>query len=123
VSSKTAYLFIDLKLNILSAFDYEFSNSDDDFHPLMRSIVKEYAVVIFTTLFFWNTMSGIMKGFFDSISNCGKVEKEIGRKLRGMDMAIISCGSDRALKEEFHMYCIESSRYLRMTYFSDVHSG
>jgi len=121
VSSMTAFPIIDLKLKTISAFDYEFSNSDDDFYPLMRSIVNQYDLVIFATPVYWYTMSGIMKTFFDRISDCLKVEKEIGRKLRGMDMAVISCGFDRALKDGFHMPFIESARYLGMNYVADVH--
>ena len=41
-----------------------------------------------------------MKKFFDRISDCIKIEKETGRKLRGMEMAVLSCGSDNELKND-----------------------
>jgi len=62
-----------------------------------------------------------MKTFFDRISDCLKIEKETGRKLRGMKMAVISCGSDKILKKGFHMPFIESAKYLGMNYITDVH--
>ena len=66
-------------------------------------------------------MSGTMKIFFDRISDCLKTEKETGRKLRGKEMAVLSCGSDKELKNGFHMPFIETANYLGMKYVGEVH--
>lgn len=66
-------------------------------------------------------MSGILKTFLDRISDCLKIEKDVGRKLRGMEMAVLSCGSDKQLKDGFHMPFVETSKYLGMNYIGDVH--
>lgn len=121
VSEKTHYPIIDLKTQNISEFDYEFKNMEDDFHPLIREIVNNYEIIVFATPVYWYSMSGIMKTFFDRISDCLKIQKETGRKLRGMEMAIISCGSDKTLKNGFHMPFIETAKYLGMNYTSDVH--
>ena len=52
-------------------------------------------------------MSGTMKIFYDRISDC-------------LEMAVISCGSDRELKNGFHMPFIETAKYLGMNYTSNV---
>ena len=62
-----------------------------------------------------------MKVFFDRLSDCLKTEKETGRKLRGMEMAVICCGSDQQLKEGFYMPFIETAKYLGMTYRTDLY--
>lgn len=121
VSKRMNYPIIDLRTKNISEFDYEFKNRNDDFHPLIKNIVNNYDIIILATPVYWYTMSGIMKTFFDRISDCLKIEKEIGRKLKGMEMAVISCGSDRELKNGFHMPFIETSKYLGMNYLSDVH--
>jgi multimeric flavodoxin WrbA len=121
VGEKTGYPIIDLKTKNISDFDYEFKNRNDDFHPLIREVVDTYELIIFATPVYWYSMSGILKTFFDRISDCLKIEKETGRKLRGMEMAVISCGSDRELKAGFHMPFIETAKYLGMKYTSDVH--
>ena len=121
VSGLTKYPIIDLKQKNISEFDYAFKNRDDDFHPMIQEIVNNYDLIIFATPVYWYTMSGIMKTFFDRISDCLKIEKETGRKLRGKNIAVISCGSDKVLKQDFHMPFIESSKYLGMNYISDVH--
>ncbi|MEL6721079.1 MAG: NAD(P)H-dependent oxidoreductase [Bacteroidota bacterium] len=122
VSAKTDFPIIDLKTKNILEFDYEFKNRHDDFHPLMKEIVDNYDLIIFATPVYWYAMSGILKTFFDRISDCLKIEKPTGRKLRGMKMAVISCGSDRILKDGFHMPFIESAKYLGMQYLTDVHT-
>jgi multimeric flavodoxin WrbA len=117
----STFPIIDLKTKNIGEFDYEFNNSDDDFHPLMRELVDNYDLIIFATPVYWYSMSGIMKTFFDRISDCLKTEKETGRKLRGKQMAVISSASDRELKNGFHMPFIESANYLGMTYSGGVH--
>ncbi len=121
VSKRMNYPIIDLRTKHISEFDYEFKIRNDDFHPLIKNIVNNFDIMIFATPVYWYTMSGIMKTFFDRISDCLKIEKDIGRKLKGMEMAVISCGSDRDLKNGFHMPFIETSKYLGMNYISDVH--
>lgn len=121
VADKTNYPIIDIKSKKISEFDYEFKNRNDDFHPLIKEIVNTYDILIFATPVYWYSMSGTMKIFFDRISDCLKIEKETGRKLRGLEMAVISCGSDRELKNGFHMPFIETAKYLGMKYISDVH--
>lgn len=121
LSEKTNYPIIDLKSKTILPFDYEFKNSGDDFLPLIKEIVDSYDLIVFATPVYWYTMSGTMKIFFDRISDCLKTEKETGRKLRGKEMAVLSCGSDHDLKDGFHMPFIESAKYLGMKYIGDVH--
>ncbi|MGJ5641353.1 flavodoxin family protein [Formosa sp. S-31] len=122
IAEKTNYPIIDLKTKHIAEFDYNFNNKDDDFLPIIRDIADNYNLIIFATPVYWYAMSGILKTFFDRISDCLKIEKDTGRKLRGKNMAVISCGSDDILKAGFHMPFIESAKYLGMTYTSDVHS-
>ncbi|SHG19595.1 flavodoxin family protein [Flagellimonas flava] len=121
VSTLTDYPIIDLKQKNIAEFDYEFRNRNDDFHPLIQEIVDNYELIIFATPVYWYNMSGIMKTFFDRISDCLKIEKDTGRKLRGMHMAVISCGSDKNLKHGFYMPFTETAAYLGMNYLSDIH--
>lgn len=122
ISDQTTYQIIDLKEKSIAAFDYEFKNRHDDFLPLIKEIVNNYEIIIFATPIYWYTMSGTMKLFFDRISDCLKTEKETGRKLKTMKMAVLSCGSGEELKVGFHMPFIESANYLGMDYLGSVHS-
>ncbi len=122
IQEKTGFDIIDLKSKEISSFDYDFNNQGDDFIPLMKEIVDNYDVLIFATPVYWYSMSGIMKNFFDRISDCLKTEKDTGRKLRGKSMAMISCGSDSELKEGFEMPFRESANYLGMHYIGNIHT-
>ncbi len=122
IKEKTAFDIVDLKSKNISSFDYDFKNQGDDFIPLMNEIVNSYDIIIFATPIYWYSMSGIMKNFFDRITDCLKIEKEIGRKLRGKTMGMISCGSDSELKKGFEMPFVESAKYLGMPYLGNFHT-
>ncbi len=49
----------------------------------MNDIVDKYDVLIFATPVYWYSMSGIMKVFFDRITDLLTIKKDIGRKLKG----------------------------------------
>lgn len=122
IKDKTGFDVIDLSLKNINPFDYNFKNKNDDFIPLMSKIVDNYNTIIFATPVYWYAMSATLKMFFDRITDCLIIEKEIGRKLRGKEMGMISCGSDSELKEGFKMPFIESANYLGMEYIGDIHT-
>lgn len=67
-------------------------------------------------------MSGLLKNFLDRITDCLKSEKETGRKLRGKNLVIISCGSEEAEVEGFFVPFQLSAEYLGMNYCGHVHT-
>jgi len=50
-----------------------------------------------------------------------KGRKGIGKKVEGMQMAVISCGYDKELKNGFYRPFIETSKYLGMDYIADIY--
>ncbi len=112
---------IDLSECNIGQYDYENKNQSDDFLKTFRKIV-EYDLIIFATPVYWYSMSGTMKTFFDRITDCLKIEKETGRKLRGKNMAVISCGSDSFENEGFFIPFEKSAEYLGMSYLGHIHT-
>ncbi len=112
---------LDLKVKNISSYDYEHKNQNDDFLPLMREVVK-YDLVILVTPVYWYSMSGLMKNFLDRITDCLKIEKETGRKLRGKFLAAISCGSDGTVTQGFFEPFRLSAAYLGMQYLGEIHT-
>ncbi len=121
VQEQTGFDVIDLKQFKIGHFDYAVQDNDD-FRRLFKMIVDQYDSLIFATPIYWYTMSGIMKVFFDRISDFLFVEKDEGRKLRGKNMAVISCGSDHEVFEGFEMPFKQSATYLGMHYIGHVHT-
>ncbi len=113
---------IDLNTKSIGHFDYDFKNANDDFLEIMKEVIEKYDTIIFATPVYWYSMSGILKVFFDRISDLLKTEKDIGRKLRGKNMAMISCSNANDLKEGFSMPFIESANYLGMNYLGNMHA-
>lgn len=120
--NKSGFDLISLKEMNIGHYDYEHNNKDDDFLPLIKEVVEKYDVLVFATPVYWYSMSGILKVFFDRLSDCLTIEKDTGRKLRGKKMAMISCAFSNELNESFSMPFRESASYLGMDYLGDVHT-
>ena len=113
---------IDLYTKNIGHYDYDYKNEDDDFIGLITHIIETYDTIIFATPVYWYSMSGILKVFFDRISDVIQIHKDTGRKLRGKNMAMISSSNSDDLKEGFSMPFVESANYLGMHYLGDIHT-
>lgn len=112
---------IDLLDLEIGHYSYDYKNANDDFLPLMNKITEKYDTIVFVTPVYWYTMSGILKVFFDRMSDLLHYKKELGRKLRGKEMAMISNSAGNDRREGFEMPFIESAKYLGMEYLGDIH--
>ena len=113
---------IDLNDYQFSYYDYEHQNKDDDFLPLMRRIIPSYDTFLFATPVYWYAMSGIMKVFFDRLTDLLDIEKDLGRQLRKKNMAVITCSNGDHLGEIFWYPFIETAKYLGMRYSGNLHT-
>ena len=116
------YHVIDLNDYNFSYFDYEHNNKFDDFIPLMKKIIENYDVFVFATPVYWYAMSGIMKVFFDRITDLLTIDKGLGRKLRGKHMAVISSSNGNNLGENFWLPFKEIAQYLNINYIANLHT-
>lgn len=118
---KSNWDLIDLNNYKISYYDYEHKNRNDDYLPLMKELIEKYDNFIFATPVYWYSMSGIMKVFFDRITDLLEIEKDLGRKLRGKNMAVISCSIGNNLDEAFWLPFSETANYLGMEYLGNIH--
>lgn len=93
----------------------------DDFQSVIESIVNE-KIVVFATPIYWYTMSGTMKNFLDRFTDLLKWNKELGRKLRGMKVHLISCSGHDDAPEHFAEPFELSAKYLGMEFTSYIHT-
>ena len=119
---KTKWDLINLNNYEFSYFDYEHKNRNDDYLKLIKEIVKKYDTLIFITPVYWFSMSGIMKVFFDRFTDLLTIEKELGRKLRGKKMAVMSCSIGENLGQNFWLPFSETTKYLGMEYIGSSHT-
>lgn len=113
---------VDLNDYNISYYDYEHANRGDDFLPLMRDVLDKHDTLVFLTPVYWYAMSGIMKVFFDRITDLLTIEKDLGRKLRGKSMAVLSSSYGDNLGQQFWLPFKETARYLGMNYITDLHT-
>lgn len=113
---------IDLGDYTFGHFDYRFENQNDDFPKLIKRIIGNYDLMVFVTPVYWYTMSGIMKVFFDRISDLLMLEKEQGRKLRGKKMAVVTCSYGNNLGDQFWLPFSETAKYLGIEYLGGLHT-
>ena len=113
---------IDLHTKNIGHYDYEYKNANDDFINVITGIIEKYDTIIFATPVYWYSMSGILKVFFDRLSDLIRMHKDLGRKLRGKNMAMLSCSNSNDLKDGFAMPFRESSNYLGMNYLGSIHA-
>ncbi|EDP96693.1 NAD(P)H-dependent oxidoreductase [Kordia algicida OT-1] len=121
LQKQTNFDVIDLKQYKINHFAYDLDN-EDDFNTLFKKLTATYTTFVFATPIYWYTMSGVMKVFFDRISDFLYEEKDIGRRLRGTNMGVLSCGSDKEIKQGFEMPFVESAHYLGMQYKGHIHT-
>ena len=113
---------IDLNDYNIGYYDYMYQNRNDDYIKLMQKIINKYDTLIFATPVYWYSMSGIMKVFFDRITDLLEIEKDLGRKLRGKNMAAISCSIGNNLGDIFWLPFSETANYLGMEYLGNLHT-
>lgn len=113
---------MDLNDYNFSYYDYEHKNVGDDYLKLITQLINNYDVFVFATPVYWYSMSGIMKVFFDRITDLLDNEKDLGRKLRGKKMAVITTSVGDNLGESFWIPFVETARYLGMSYVGNLHT-
>jgi len=112
---------IDLGNYQIKYFDYNFKNQDDDFQLAIKKVL-EYKQIIFATPMYWFSMSAQLKTFIDRFSDLLHLHKEMGRKLRGKSMGMISSSSENNTSDYFKAPFVETAKYLGMNYIGDMHS-
>ena len=73
-------------------------------------------IVILATPVYWYAMSAQMKTFFDRFSDCVRVRKSLGRKLKGKQIYLVTTGTDKELPEGFEVPFKSTCKYLDMIY-------
>lgn len=98
----------------ISEFDYEHKNSSDDFLKIINKVVDNYDYIIFATPIYWYSMSGIMKTFFDRLTDLLTIEKETGRKLRGKKVGVLTSSIGDNMENDFWLPFEKTFEYLGM---------
>lgn len=109
---------IDLLDFKISPYKYKSSEQEDDFIAIIEKIIDADRV-IFATPVYWYAMSGVMKDFIDRFSDLlGGKHKELGEKLYGKKIDLLSTGSDLEIPNGFSVPFNLTTTYFGMDFMS-----
>ncbi len=115
VAAQVPLEVVDLNTLEISYFDYHHRNRDDDFLPLIRRLV-EHDTVIFASPIYWYSMSAVMKTFVDRLSDLLKIEKDLGRRLRGKRGLVLATGASPNYPRSYEETFLLTFDYLSMPF-------
>ncbi|WP_373943500.1 NAD(P)H-dependent oxidoreductase [Vibrio chagasii] len=97
---KSGAKLFDLSNYIISFYDYEHNNRSDDFLSVIHDLA-DYDHLVFASPVYWYSMSAQLKVFFDRLSDLLTIEKDLGRKLKGKSISVLSTGYNTELPDCF----------------------
>ncbi|MBK0379542.1 flavodoxin family protein [Mucilaginibacter segetis] len=111
------------EFDLIDLLDYEIAHYNYDAHyPVgdqfdeVISQVLLYDNLIFATPVYWYSMSGVMKVFFDRLTDLITIQKDTGRQLHGKNAIIIAVGADPEIPEGFEIPFKHTAAYLGINY-------
>ncbi|HHX8265685.1 TPA: flavodoxin family protein [Vibrio diabolicus] len=99
-AEKSGAKLFDLSNYSISFYDYEHNNRSDDFLSIIHELV-DYDHFVFASPVYWYSMSAQLKVFFDRLSDLLTIEKNLGRKLKGKSVSVLSTGYNTELPDCF----------------------
>ncbi|TDN38121.1 NADPH-dependent oxidoreductase [Hymenobacter sp. UV11] len=87
----------------------------DAFSELTRQLLAHETLVLATPVY-WYAMSGLLKTFFDRLTDLTTRDKSLGRQLRGKRVLLLATGTDAALPPGFEEPFRRTARYFDMAF-------
>lgn len=120
IAEITEFELVDLGSLNISAYDYQHKNSGDDFLGLAAQM-SQAEVIILVSPVYWYTMSAQMKTFLDRWSDLVTIRKDLGRKLKAVQLLSISCSNDKDFGKGFSLPFTQTAEYMEMNFLGHFH--
>ena len=123
VFDELPYKLIDLLDYTILHYDYEHTYSaDDQFEKIIKEVLKHETIVLATPVY-WYSMSGLMKVFFDRLTDLTTIRKEWGKRLKEKCVVVIAVGADEHLPEGFELPFKLTAEYMDMEYWGSIYDS
>lgn len=118
-------LFSEDEIEVIDLLDFNIFHYDykgnypekDQFFEVIQALVK-YDTIIFASPVYWYSMSGILKVFFDRLTDIATVKKHIGRSMKGKRIFLVSVGTDTVLPKGFEIPFRLTAEYFNMNFIA-----
>ncbi|GGH05817.1 NADPH-dependent oxidoreductase [Mucilaginibacter phyllosphaerae] len=113
---QTGFDMIDLLDHKIAHYNYDgHYPADDEFEAIIKKALP-YDNIIFATPVYWYSMSGVMKVFFDRLTDLITIKKDLGKNLRGKSAAMVAVGADPTMPDGFEIPFKHTAAYLGIQY-------
>jgi putative NADPH-quinone reductase len=110
------YHLADLLDYSIAPYHYEHTYSEQDTFMQLVKLLLEHEVIVLATPVYWYSMSGLIKTFFDRLTDLIKVQKPLGRQLNGKKIFLLAAGNNPALPPGFLVPFELTCQYLDMEF-------
>jgi multimeric flavodoxin WrbA len=115
------YQLVELHKFKLQHYTYDRNNKPNDDFLSIASKMTEVENIVFATPVYWYAMSGVMKIFFDRLSELISTSKPLGRALSGKSVYLFSTGSELEMPDGFEVPFKRTSEYFEMKYVKSIY--
>lgn len=121
-------IFEDIPIDLIDLLDvnihdysYDAKYPDNDGFGQVIMELLNHQTIVFATPVYWYAMSGLMKSFFDRLTDTVTVKKELGRRLKGKSVFFIAVGTDPVLPMGFEVPFSLTARYFDMYFLGGIY--
>jgi multimeric flavodoxin WrbA len=113
---QTEFDMIDLLDHKIAHYNYDGHYPADDEFEAIISKALPYDNIIFATPVYWYSMSGVMKVFFDRLTDLITIKKDLGHELKGKSASMIAVGAEPTIPDGFEVPFKHTAAYLGILY-------
>lgn len=117
------YKSADLLDYSIAPYHYEHTYPGQDTFMQLVKLLLEHEVIVLATPVYWYSMSGLMKTFFDRLTDLIKVQKPLGRQLKGKKIFVLAAGNNPALPPGFLVPFELTCQYLDMHFEGSLYQS
>jgi NAD(P)H-dependent FMN reductase len=116
VFAPTDCVVTDLRTMPLAPFSYAGLYPPDDAFADLTQLLLAHEAIVLATPVYWYAMSGLLKTFFDRLTDLTTSHKPLGRQLRGKHLLLLATGTDATLPLGFEEPFRRTAHYFDMSF-------
>lgn len=117
------HLVHDLRAAPLAPYCYTGTYPASDPFPALVQQLLAHDTLVLATPVYWYAMSGLLKTFFDRLTDLTTTQQPLGRQLRGKRLLVLATGTDATLPPGFEEPFQRTARYLGLTYAGSLYAS